>query len=154
MKETAADDKARDAIKRVCTGPIKIYKHNDRGTKGMPDMSVTWSWCTSWLEFKMLTGEENVHGELDPLQLVECERLERAGGRAWVVAYRKGTKTMGEVLDIYLPSALRSGAQPMAKEYSTYENMLTNLRAFGVARFQGFNHGAVAELIKQTHASY
>jgi hypothetical protein len=154
VKETAADDKARDAIKRDCQGPIKIYKHNDRGTKGMPDMSVTWAWCTSWLEFKMLKGEENIHGELDPLQLVELVRLERAGGRAWVIAYRKGTKTMGECLDIYLPTALLNNQQPIAKEASTYDTLLRDVRTFGVARFGGFNHGAVAHLIKATHVSY
>jgi hypothetical protein len=154
MKETAADDKARDAIKRDCAGPIKIYKHNDRGTKGMPDMSVTWAWCTSWLEFKMLKGEENIHSELDPLQLVELVRLERAGGRAWVIAYRKATKTMGEYLTIYQPTTLLNNQQPVAREWSSHANVLRDLRTFGVAKFQGFNHGAVVALIKATHGTY
>lgn len=154
MKETAADDKAAHAIKLECAGPLKIYKHNDRGTKGMPDVSVTWAGHTSWLEFKMLKGEAGIHTELDALQLVELYRLERACGRAWVVAYRAHTKTIGACLDIYRPSALLNEGQPLAKELTSYGNLLRDLGTFGVARFGGFNHGAVAELIKQTHSGY
>lgn len=152
MKETAADDKARDAIKLRCSGPIRIYKHNDRGTKGMPDMSVAWNGFESWLEFKMLHGEQNIHQELDGLQLVELLKLERAlRGHSWVIAYRKATKSQREVLDIYAPSFLIGGAAPAARENSNYDTMLRDLRAYGVARFEGFDHGAVAALIYQTH---
>lgn len=154
MKETAADDKARDAMRRELTGPLKIYKHNDRGTKGMPDMTVTWSFCTSWLEFKMLHGDENIHNELDALQLVELVRLERAGGRAWVIAYRKQTKTQGEYLTIYQPTALLNNQQPVAREWSSHANIIRDLRTHGVAKFEGFDHGAVVALIKATHGSY
>lgn len=154
MKETAADDKARDAMRKELTGPLRIYKHNDRGTKGMPDMTVTWSLATSWLEFKMLQGDENVHNELDPLQLVELVRLERAGGRAWVIAYRKPTRTQEGYLTIYQPTALMNNQQPVAKEWSTHENVLRDLRLFGVVKFRGFDHAAVVALIKATHGTY
>lgn len=154
MRETKADDKASAAIKLECRGPLRIFKHNDRGTKGMPDTSVNWNGHTSWLEYKMLTGHENVHNELHGLQLIELIRLENAMFRAWVVAYRNATRTLEACLDIYRPTALLHGAQPIAKEPSNYENLLINLRDHGVARFPGFNHGAVAQLIKQTHTGY
>jgi hypothetical protein len=153
MQEKDANGKARDAIRKDCAR-AKVYKHNDRQTKGMPDTSVTWAGATSWLEFKMLHGDEDVHNELDPLQLVECVRLEQQCARAWVVAYRKATKTQGEYLTIYRPTALLHSVMPVAKEWSTHDTVLRDLRTFGVAKFQGFDHAAVVSLIKATHNTY
>lgn len=153
MQEKDANGKARDAL-RLALVPSRIYKHNDRGTKGMPDTSVIYNEYTSWLEFKMLHGDETVWNELDPLQHVELLKLERACHRAWVVAYRKGNRHTGDALTIYRPSALTNKQQPVARELSSYDNVLRDLQVFGVARFEGFDHGAVVALVKATHASY
>ncbi len=153
MQEKDANGKARDFIRKECVR-AKVYKHNDRQTKGMPDTSVTWSEATSWLEFKMLHGDESVHNELDPLQLVELVRLEQQCHRAWVIAYRKATKTQDEYLTIYRPTALLSNQAPIAREWSLHANVLRDLRTFGVAKFKGFDHAAVVALIKQTHGTY
>jgi hypothetical protein len=149
MKEKDAYNRARDFVRINCPG-AKIYKHNDRGTKGMPDTSVTWSGSTSWLEFKMLEGEENIHNSVRfKLQLIELVRLEYQCHRAWVIAYRKP-----ERLTIYKPTALLDLKQPVAREFSTRDNVLRDLRTYGVAQFDGFDHAAVVALIRQTHDAY
>jgi hypothetical protein len=153
MQEKDANGKARDFIRKECVH-AKVYKHNDRATKGMPDTSVTWADATSWLEFKMLHGEESIHNELDPIQLVELVRLEQQCHRAWVVAYRKGNKHVGDSLTIYRPTALLRGEVPVAKELTLHVNILRDLRVFGVARFEGLDHAAVVALIKATHGTY
>lgn len=153
MQEKDANGKARDAIRKQCAGSW-VKKLNDRMTKGLPDTVVAWSSNTSWLEFKMLTGDESIHNELDPIQLVELIRLEHNTHRAWVIAYRKSTRTLSECVDFYRPTLLFNNHQPIPKEPATYANMLQQLHTTGVARFGGFNHAAVAELIKQTHATY
>jgi len=154
MQEKDANAKARDAIRRDCPR-VWIKKLNDRQTKGLPDTVLVWSGHTSWLEFKMLNGAESIHNELDGIQLVELVRLEQQCHRAWVVAYRKGTRTMGDSLTIYRPTALLNNNEPGGtKEWTSHDLMLSHLNCYGVARFQGFDHGAVSRLIQVTHASY
>ena len=153
MQEKDANGKARDQIRKDCAGAW-VKKLNDRQTKGLPDTVLAWAGAVSWLEFKMLHGDEDVHNELDPLQLVELVRLEKQTHRAWVVAYRKATRSQGEYLTIYRPMALLNSACPIAKEWTSHDNVLRDLRTFGVAKFQGFDHAAVTALIKQTHNTY
>lgn len=154
MQERDANAKARDQIRKDCPRAW-VKKLNDRQTKGLPDTVVAWAGAVSWLEFKMLHGDESVHNELDGLQLVELIRLEQQNaGRAWVVAYRARTRTMPDALTIYRPTALLNNQCPIAKELSSHVNILRDLRTYGVARLEGFDHAAVSALIKATHVTY
>lgn len=147
MKESAANKAAADALAKRFGGVY--YKHADRFAKGRPDCTFSWNGRTSWLEFKMLRGAQSVHDELDKSQLVELIRLERAGCSSWVIAYREHR---GQSLEIYRPTALYPWPTvPVAREDSLVENILRDLRVYGIVRFGGFHHGAVTELIAQAH---
>ena len=139
-------------------GPSVYYKHCDR-TAGRPDSTFSWNGRTSWIEFKMLEGEGELHTKgksraLDRGQLVELIRLERAGVPAWVVAYRKRNTRHPARVSIYRPSALLreyGTVTPVYPEFSTYDNILEHLRQYGVATFEGFDHKALISLILKTH---
>lgn len=172
--ESTLTGKARDAVRVRCPG-VKYYKHNDRGTEGMPDSTFTWAGCTSWVEFKHLDPSEPLHARprstsgLKKLQLMELLALERAsGGRAWVVAYRKGKRGQGERVEIYRPSALyrvTSGAPQLVEPALTFGEHLSDgaisvidleqrLERNGCVAYAGYNHLALAELIRRTHGGY
>lgn len=164
MTERDLTEKAHARIALDCRG-AHIYKHNDRSTEGMPDASVTWNGYTSWLEYKHLEPSEDIHsrkggtGGLKRLQLMELLALERAsGGRAWVVAYRKGKRGQAERLEIYRPSALLSRVPVVclitpALHFTSHGGMLEALRGAGCAAFETYDHHAVSFLIRSTHES-
>jgi hypothetical protein len=153
VQERDANAKARDAIRAGCVGAV-VYKINDRQTKDIPDSVVTWNDATSWLEFKMLSGDADIHTELGKGQLVQLIKLEQQSQRAWVVAYRKATRVQPDRITIYRPTRLWPKIMPHARENSTLENILRDLRTFGVAQVEGFNHGAIVALLHQSHANY
>lgn len=153
MQERDANAKARDQIRKDCPRAW-VKKLNDRQTKGLPDTVLAWAGFVSWLEFKMLHGDESIHNELDGLQLVELVRLEQQCHRAWVIAYRAHTRTIPDALTIYRPTALLNNQCPIAGELTSHVNIIRDLGTFGVARFEGFDHAAVSALIKATHSSY
>ncbi len=160
MKEAAANKKCAEALQRAFGARCKYYKHCDK-TAGRPDSTFTWNGRTSWLEFKMLEGNEDLHARNDKtthglakIQLVELLALERAGAPAWVIAYRKATRTLPDLTTIYRPSALITVADrvtPPWLELSHHPNVLRDLKTFGVAAFAGFDHAAVVALVHQTH---
>lgn len=153
MKESDLNRRAIDRVLSACHHAV-YYKIADRFTRGIPDSILTWNNVTSWLEFKLLDPHESVHAQLDPDQLVELVKLQRACHRAWVIAYRRGTKSFKEMTMFYEPRALLQGAQPIARELTTHENVLRDLRTFGVATFEGHDHAALVALIHQTHVAY
>lgn len=152
MKESDVNGKARDMIVRECLR-AKVYKHCDRMTAGIPDTTVTWRGYTSWLEFKMLEARENVHDQLDTIQLVELVRLEQQCGRAWVIAYRKAhvTKLVTPRTLIYRPTKLLAKFLPIPERFSKLDSIYEDLQHFGVAELDGFNHHALTALIHRTH---
>lgn len=95
MPEAAVNKQCAQALRAHFVQGV-YYKHCDKMSSGRPDSTFTWNGVTSWLEFKLLEGGENVHAKnakdthgLAKDQLVELIRLENAGAPAWVVAYRK-----------------------------------------------------------------
>jgi hypothetical protein len=67
----------------------------------------------------MLEGNEGVHAKnakdthgLAKDQFVELLKLERAGAPAWVIAFRKATRSMPELTTIYRPTALLISLRP------------------------------------------
>ena len=155
MKESKANQKCAEHLVKTFGPRCKYYKHCDKFTRGIPDSTFTWNRRTTWLEFKMLTGGGDIHGELDKIQLVNLIQLQSAG-LAWVIAFRKATRLLEERTDIYSPIALLVQGQqvtpalPMG-ELSTYPTVLRDLQVYGVASFKGLDYRAVAELIRATH---
>lgn len=162
MREAAANRKCADMLQRTFPRHV-YYKHNDKSA-GRPDSTFSWNGVTSWLEFKMLEGNEDVHARtatathgLAKIQLAELLKLERAGVPAWVIAYRKTIRSTREHLTIYRPTALITVADritPTWREMSIHDNVLRDLKLYGVAAFPGFDHAAVVALIRQTHGTY
>lgn len=162
MREAAANRKCADLLMRSFPRNV-YYKHNDKSA-GRPDSTFTWNGRTSWLEFKMLEGNEDLHARtptathgLAKIQLTELLKLERSGAPSWVIAYRKATRTIPDHLTIYRPSALITIADrvtPTWREMSLRDNALRDLNLCGVAAFPGFDHAAVVALIHQTHGTY
>lgn len=162
MKESEKNKDAMDLCAVHCPGAV-IYKLADRWTSGIPDSTIAWREYTSWLEFKMLHPLECIHEQLDPVQLVECRKLEAATGRCWIIAYRKAnpkhrTGPRPACLEIYRPSALWDnvhhevvpGGRPL-HEWTALENVALETRMLGISRFEGFDHRAVVSLIHLTH---
>ena len=152
MKESRLNGKARDAIRKDCPKAV-VWKHADRFTAGIPDSSVTWNGADSWLEFKLLGPNESIHDQLKTVQLVELVRVERQTGRAWVVAYRKGSRNGLEAPSVtfWRPTALLDGKEPIAQTYASGYDFLERLQEYGVATWEGHDHAAVALLIRLTH---
>lgn len=157
MREAAANKYCADTLVKAFPNAL-YYKHNDRAAKGRPDSTFTWNRITSWLEFKMLEGHEDLHARgthgLTRVQLMELIRLERAGAPAWVVAFREGTRQVERHTTIYRPSALITAAGTLTPRWlipSNLEDILSDLKHSGVAARRGFDYTAVVHLIHQTH---
>lgn len=61
---------------------FRVYRHEDRRTSGVPDISITGCKRTTWLEVKFI----NPRLEDFELQHIEMQRLAIAG-QAWYVIY-------------------------------------------------------------------
>lgn len=136
----------------------RVIKHSDRFTSGIPDVSCSWRHATSWLEIKRLKPTEIVFDQLDPDQLVECFKLQRACDRAWVIAYqqpRRGSNDDGATL-IYSPKFLmqhkdsRNGLL-LHPDHVDTDVDVRKLWEQGVLHFRGYNHESVMTLIAKTH---
>lgn len=154
MTEQTIKANARARVLRACEGLV-WYNHQDKFTGGIPDSSLTWDHADSWLEFKLLDPNQSVHDRLKKTQHVELMRLERQTGRAWVVAWRKANvrKLVTPKTEIYAPSALFGGRVPIVRERTTHERLLQDLRAYGVAQLEGFDHDALVALLRATHGA-
>lgn len=153
MKESNLNKRAMDYVQLACPGGV-YYKHADRFTSGIPDSTFTWNGPTSWLEFKLLDPAESIHAQLDPQQLVELVKLQHACGRAWVIAFRRPRRGDAGMTVLYEPTALLFKRVPVARERSSLENVLRDLRCHGVAEFEGHCFLALSYLIKATHVPY
>jgi hypothetical protein len=155
MKESDLNKKAMDHVAAGCPHHV-TYKLADRFTSGIPDTVFTWNNYSSWLEFKLLDPNESIHKQLDPAQLVELVKLERASGRAWIVAFRRANvkKLQKPQTVFYSPHSLLRGQVPLSREISLHVNVLRDLKVFGVAWFDSFDYAALAALIHQTHEDY
>lgn len=154
MNEGTLTKTFMDLAVGTLTRPVKVIKHNDRSTGGIPDVTVIWNGPTSWLEFKYLEPKQTVHDELKPLQLETCVDLEKASQRCWVVAYTRGTPQIPGTTLIYRPTALRGGQLPLAA--ATFQDIGPgNIRLLwdtGVIRLSGHNHIGLIHLIRLTHS--
>lgn len=98
MTEAQATQKLLAEIKKRHPRAV-VFKHCDRFTKAIPDISITVAGRTFWLEVKLLkvrTFDEDT--EWEPDNLVQAEtlrRLAREGGRAfWIFIGTDGYQRM------------------------------------------------------------
>jgi hypothetical protein len=159
MKESDLNRRAADHLLATCKHAV-YYKHADLFSSGYPDSTFTWSGYTSWLEFKLLGPNESVHAQLDEDQLVELVKLQKACGRAWVIAFRKpargwnhGARLLGEgpKTVIYSPKALLHDQVPLAQELSNHNRVYRDLCVNGVAELEGYDYAGIRALIHITH---
>jgi hypothetical protein len=155
VKESDLNRRAIDYILARCSKAV-YYKIADKFTAGIPDSVLTWSYATSWLEFKLLDPNEVIHDQLDKKQLVELVKLQHACHRAWVVAFRRQNvkRLVKPMTEIYMPSALWPDQVPTAHELSQPDNVLRDLRSHGIARFEGHCYEALYRLMVHTHVPF
>lgn len=131
------------------------WKICDRMTGGIPDVDIAWAGATSKIEFKYLVKDETVHDKWeDGRQLVTCVQLECATSRCWVVAYQRKCKWREEDRTIiYRPTALLEGKLPKPSMIGIRANEQWAARLWdeGCVTMTGFDHHAIASLIRMTH---
>lgn len=132
-----------------------LWKIRDTTTGGQPDLEVCWNEATTKLEFKLLKGHESIHDKWeDGRQLATLVRYEQTTKRAWVVAYRRGSKRAcpDETL-LYRPTSLLHGRVPETAYLGVRTNEQFAIRLWneGVIRCVGWRHDLVASLVRQTH---
>lgn len=134
-----------------------LWKINSMTQGGLPDLEIAWHGHTTKIEFKLLKGAETIHQKWeDQRQLLTLVRYEQQTQRSWAVAFQKGKKKKYDDQDstiIYKPSSLLNDQLPMAQWADPMKpvEFLQDLWNNGAIRFEGFNHRAIAELVRQTH---
>lgn len=104
-----------------------VFRHEDMFQAGIPDISVTWHRCTTWLEVKY--AHPRIGGK--KLQQMRAMQLETEG-RCWYVVYveKRGVK----LTQIVRPSEID-----------------TNLDIPDERTTTGFNHDFVVEFIRRRY---
>ena len=105
-----------------------IFKHADRVTAGIPDLSVTWRRRTTWLEVKYANPKVVDRG----LQNFVMKQLAISGSAYYVIYDVPGSRTL-----IVRPSEI---------EGNLWKTLLQ-------ANAPGFDHHLVSWFIKQLHTS-
>lgn len=111
---------------KLLVGAVTL-KHSDRFNKAILDLSVTWKHLTTWIEVKFYNEEPF---KSPPLQVIRAQQLALQG------------------VCFYVIYELRRG------ERSTYIANPIDIKKWPklyIMKADGFNHGMVAQYIKQTH---
>lgn len=103
-----------------------IFKHADRVTAGIPDLSVTWHHRTTWLEVKYANPKIVDHG----LQNFVMKQLAISGSAYYVVYDHPEYRTL-----VVRPSEIEDGL---------WKRLLQ-------ANAPGFDHGVVSWFIRNLH---
>lgn len=88
----------------------KIFKHSDRFTRGVPDISISWLGGTYWLEDKFRRKGQTLKQIMQKRdQLVSCHELSTStSGRCWYVIYDEYPKRT----TIWIPRVLARHLMP------------------------------------------
>ena len=115
-----------------------VFKHADLVTAGIPDISVTWSGWTSWLEVKYANPSFEVTG----IQKLTMRRL-AAQGLAWFIIYESKLfreTTFGDSSNhtlIVHPQYVVAGKKGILELPTDFPSA------------DGFNHQSVADFLKR-----
>jgi hypothetical protein len=146
-------------MRNTLRGSVTI-KHNDIGTKGVPDVQNCYLDRTSWMEFKHLKKGQRLQDKCEAQQLVFCHELGTVcGGRSWVIVYEDVPKQT----TVWLPRALfahlwpnvagpsTDGWQRLDRQPQSVDNDRVNLtgvlRTFGAFHLSGHRHDVAVRLI-------
>lgn len=103
-----------------------VFRHEDRFTGGVPDLSLTWSGHTVWIEVKY--SRPGRKSKLSPLQARTLAKLRAAGALAYCLTYVDGPTPRTEVSW----ACIHSAGQPVL-----------NGQGWG-----GLDHGAVSRWLR------
>jgi len=127
MNESTLQAELLKALRAGLPGAV-IFKHTDKLTWGIPDLSVNWMGLTTWLELKYA----NPHFKATGMQSRVVRQLASAGS-CWYVIYR-AEKHGGYTTLIVDPREMEKGEACSATEHS-----------------DGLNHMRVVRFIKERH---
>lgn len=125
--EASLKGKLVELIKKELHGSV-VFRHEDRFTAGVPDISITWENYTTWLEVKHMKPKFKSRG----IQSVTTLQLALTSHKCWYLLYieDKGNKrTM-----IVHPRVLIKDAYNIIGEMA-----------------EGFNHKFVVDFVRHTH---
>lgn len=95
----------RRKLSNLYDPPPVIFKHADRWTKGIPDVSITMNGKTTWYEVKLTTNKRI----FEPIQVQTMLRLQSSFYVIWNVKKRTGcllsSESRGDFYDFDLDSA-------------------------------------------------
>jgi hypothetical protein len=82
MNEKHLTAKLMAALREILRGSV-VLKHTDQFTSGVPDLSVTWGWATSWAEVKVVRRGRGILGR--GAQTLTMQQLAAVGSAFYVV---------------------------------------------------------------------
>lgn len=102
-----------------------VFRHEDRFTHGIPDISITLHHATTWLEVKFANPSFNSRG----IQELTLLRLALVGTARYVIYHQDGTEAKTYIVHPY----------DIGKRLDTLPHT------------SGFDHASVVEFVKTTH---
>jgi hypothetical protein len=129
VKSEGALSSALLSAARLRLPGVVAFKHADRFTSGVPDISLSWG-RTAWLETKATDAPRIRLHKNWGLQLLTAQRLERATGLCWFVVFSE--RADGRLTRIVRPRDMK----------------ITGDWSESVAAFPGYDHEGVIEFIK------
>jgi hypothetical protein len=99
MNEASVTGDLLEKIRMAAPSAV-LFKHADKSTKGMPDVSMSWRRKTVWMEFKYVKKlKEGLFSEKhlgniflhDPAQMLTMRRLARSAHASFYLLFFAGT---------------------------------------------------------------
>jgi hypothetical protein len=106
-----------------------VFRHEDKLTGGVPDISVTYANTTTWIEAKFIRGRITFSDT--GLQRISMQRLDYAGKRAFYVIWREDDFGEMETIVVYardLTVFLATGSMAYIEEGISHELVLRRIR--------------------------
>lgn len=125
MTEGDLKRKLCKAVAQAMPGAV-IFRHEDKFSAGVPDVSITWGGVTTWWEVKFEPLGQT--SRPTKLQLYTLERLAKQG-HAGLILYRERKREGGKNSHVWLAD----------NDQDT------------VKTIPGYDHGTVARLINKVH---
>ena len=170
MNEREIAEKVLTDLRRNLPGYV-IIKHNDVGTKGIPDVQINGLDRTSWAELKLLRRGDSLKRINKAQQLVFCHELATVNhGRCWVVVFEE-TETdlftsvwQPRILFAHLwpnvagpnpdhPSWTRLGFKPIDMDITIADldrlSLVGTVHGLGAVRLPGWRYDIVTRLVKE-----
>src|SRR5208282_3563412 len=97
MNEAQLVRRIKTFLEENLAGPVLVWKHADRITAGIPDLSISYRTRTVWVEVKMLDKldrSSKTRKSIDPRQLASLFRLAQTGVPVrYLIGFREKEET-------------------------------------------------------------